>query len=333
MGKKKSRKNKPQYMPTCPFCGRQPPEVKVSDEHVIKQSLQHMATPGTHLAHDTVYRDSETGELRVELWSDPNKNGYQATVRICTDCNTNVFNNLIEEPFADDLIAMVKGEAIALDSDAVRRMATWAAKTAMTRALLDKGKGTPSIPRWQYRWLRDKVCPPPTMLMYFGKAENTPDLFQRHFRFRLGETPGAEGHFTSFVIGHFWFIVAGFAEEEVLNAFRDSVDELFSQHDSHSLVRFWPPDPTDPDTVAPQSFPPGPEASRETAQRASAGPRKLKMSPELGGKEFSFAEEAIPTGPLKVKVGNQMKTVNVVKGRPPGSGPGHPDDRMLFIDE
>ncbi len=109
-----------------------------------------MATTGTHLAHDIIYKDAQTGELRIELPSDKNKNAYQDTVRICTECNTNVYNNLNEELLADDLIAMVKGEDIALDTDDVRRKETRVEKKDMTRELRDKDKGTPAIPRWQY---------------------------------------------------------------------------------------------------------------------------------------------------------------------------------------
>jgi len=117
-------------------------------------------------------------------WSDRNKSGYDATVRICKDCNTKILNNRIEKPFQVNLKAMVEGDAVALDSDAVTRMATWAAKTVMTRELLDKGMGDLSIPEWQYRWLHDYVSPPQTMLMYFGKAEYAPDKWDRHRRFR-----------------------------------------------------------------------------------------------------------------------------------------------------
>jgi len=144
---------------------------------------------------------------------------------------------------------MVEGDAVALDSDAVTRMATWAAKTVMTRELLDKGMGDLSIPEWQYRWLHDYVSAPQTMLMYFGKAEYAPDKWDRHRRFRAvvddKHLGGTEGFITSFVIGHFWFIVAGLADEDIFDAFKDSIDEFYTQHHLRSLARFWPPETVD----------------------------------------------------------------------------------------
>ncbi|MGO9351065.1 MAG: hypothetical protein ACLP3C_09680 [Mycobacterium sp.] len=338
MGSKKSGK-KVQYAATCAFCGKRPPEVRLSYEHVFKESLKDLATPGSWLMGDHSYRDPETGETRFEFREDRNKNGYQATVRICVGCNTDILNNLIEEPFEDDFRDMREGRPVALDSDAVTRMATWAAKTAMTNELLDKDRGDPSIPPWQYRWLRDNVCPPPTMLMYFGKAENTPNGYRHHRRFRVDpEIPETAGHYTSFVIGHFWVIVAGFAHVDGLNLFGDSINEFYGQRHLRSLARFWPPDVADGNVsaVAPQTFPPGPEASLEMCKAIRFGPKKLSVI--VNGVKHDIRCEVPPLppdGPLHVKVNGQRKTVHVKQGRPPGAPPGPPDSRdlMVFINE
>ena len=149
---------------------------------------------GSRLTGSHIYRDPKTGETRFEYQEDRNKNGYQATVEICTACNTKILNNKIEKPFEADFREMREGRAVTLDSDLVTRMATWAAKTAMTKELLDKDRGDPSIPEWQYRWLHEYVSPPSTMLMYFGKVENRPNGYSHHRRFRadpqVAETAG-----------------------------------------------------------------------------------------------------------------------------------------------
>jgi hypothetical protein len=100
---------KVQYAATCAFCGKRPPEVRLSDEHVLKESLKYLATPGSWLVGQSSYRDPETGETRFEFREDRNKNGYQSTVRICVGCITDVLNNLIEEPFEDDFCEMREG--------------------------------------------------------------------------------------------------------------------------------------------------------------------------------------------------------------------------------
>jgi len=64
----------------------------MSDEHVVLHSLKYLASPGAYLRHHTAYIDSETGEGRTHSWSDRNKSGYDATVRICKDCNTKILN-------------------------------------------------------------------------------------------------------------------------------------------------------------------------------------------------------------------------------------------------
>jgi hypothetical protein len=281
MEERRAKPNK-QWTPTCAFCRKQPPEVTMSDEHVFKESLKRLATPGFWPFIRTLYHDFEANEVREHVWQDRNKNPYQVTVRICRDCNTEVLNNLIEVPFADDLEAMATGQTTTLDSDAVMRMATWSAKTAMTRELLDKDQGHPAIPPEQYAWLHDEVRPLSTMLMYFGNAEYTPDSFSRHRRFGFvdGEgrqLPGETGHFTTFVIGHLWVVVAGFGNEEMFNAYGFYVDMFCRSGNQGSLIQFWPrgPDDMNANALGSRHFPPGPEASVETILRVSMGPPEL----------------------------------------------------------
>lgn len=265
-----------QFTQSCAFCGKQRPEVTMSDEHVLKESLQHLATPGFWPVIRTLYHYFETDEVLDDVYKDRNKNPYQVTVRICTDCNTNVLNNLIEVPFAGDLEAMATGRARFLDPDAVVRMATWSAKTAMTRELLNRRHGLRTIPPEQYAWLHDEVRPPSTMLMYFGNAEYTPNSFSRHSRIALVDAegrllPGAAGHFTTLVIGHLWIVVAGFGNEETLYGYGIYVDMFCNSASRGSLIPFWRPG----SAVGSRFFPLGPEVSAETIFRISAGPPEL----------------------------------------------------------
>lgn len=335
-----SRKNNPVVQSDfkCAFCGKRPPEVRRSDEHVLKESLKYLATPGSRLAGSHIYRDPKTGETRIEYQEDRNKNGYQATVEICAACNTKILNNKIEKPFEADFREMREGRAVTLDSDSVTRMATWAAKTAMTKELLDKDRGDPSIPEWQYRWLHEYVSPPKTMLMYFGKVENRPNGYSHHRRFRADpQVPETAGHFTTFVIGHFWVVVVGFAHENGFDLFRDGIDAFYGQNHLRSLARFWPPD-TDQagflNPPAPQVFPPGPEATFKLCEAIQFGPKKISVMAGGVQGQVHFSSPALPAdGPLDVTINGQRKNVQLKKGRPAGTppGPGHPDDMTVFI--
>lgn len=335
-----SRKNKPvvQSEFKCAFCGKRPPEVRRSDEHVLKESLKYLST-GDGLATFHTYLDPDTGETRVAYREDGNKNGYQATVEICAACNSKILNDKIEKPFEAVFREMREGRAVALDSDAVTHMATWAAKTAMTRELLDKGRGELSIPEWQYRWLHDHVSPPSTMLMYFGKAEYTPNAYSHHHRFRIDpQVSETAAHVTTLVVGHFWVIVVGFAHEDGFDAFKDAMNEFYGQKHLRSLARFWPPETDEAgflNPAAPQVFPPGQEATRSLYQAIQNGPRKMYAMVDgvkTKGKALAGPPALPAEGPLDVTINGQKMDVQLKKGSAPGSpGPGHPDDMMMFV--
>jgi hypothetical protein len=124
--------------------------------------------------------------------------------------------------------------------------------------------------------------------------------------------------------------VAGFAHADGLKLFRDSIDEFYGQRHLGPLARFWPPDVVDGNvsTVAPQTFPPGPEASGEICKAIRFGPKKLSVIVNGVKHDIHCAAPTLPPdGPLHVKVNGQMKSVYVKQGRPPGSPPGPPDSR------
>ncbi|WP_156432861.1 hypothetical protein [Mycobacterium sp. M26] len=287
------------------------------------------------------YRDPATGQTRIEYWENGDKNGYQATVEICITCNTKILNNKIEKPFEAVFKEMREGRAVTLNADSVKHMATWAAKTAMTKELLDKEgrRGDLSIPEWQYRWLHDHVSPPNAMLMFFGKVENTPNGYHHHHRFRLSlDVPESAGHVTTFVVGQFWVVVVGFAHEDMFDAFKDGFDEFYSQSHLRSLTRFWPPDTDEvgfQNPPAPQVFPPGPEATFTLCEAVRNGPKKMSATVDGVKINVQSSPQALPSeGPINVTINGQRKNVQLVKGRPPGSlGQGHPDDMMMFIQD
>lgn len=260
----------------------------MSDEHVFLKSLKKLASPGARSRIRYAFTDPETGELRTE--ATPYDHPYEVTVRICARCNTRVLNNRIEQPVAKRLRSMIAGDAVHLNSSDMLNFARWCAKTAMTRELIDvqDGRGgVHSIPSEQYALLHDHLIPPPTMMMYFGKAEYTPDTWHRHRRFGFpvkGTEDIGSGHFTTLVFGHLWIVVAGFSDRRQDHWI--DVEGHCTMGTQNVLKEFWPPH--DDEVVdfergrfrlAARNFPPGGqpggpmEATEFQYQEISFGPR------------------------------------------------------------
>lgn len=232
-----------QRLESCVFCRRTGlPKSEMSDEHVFLYSLKNLATPGARTRIRFVREDPETGELRTDVT--PSGHPYAVTVRICANCNTRILNNRIEQPIRKRLRSMTKGEAVHLNSGDMLNFARWCAKTAMTRELIDiqDGRGPHSIPEEQYALLHDWLIPPFSMMMFFGKAEYTPDTWHRHRRFKFPLNDSGDmgsGHFTTLVIGHLWIVVVGFSHSGH-DFWIDALGHC-TMGTSNVLHNFWPP--------------------------------------------------------------------------------------------
>jgi hypothetical protein len=128
----------------------------------------------------------------------------------------------------------------------------------------------------------------------------------------------------------------------MFDAFKDGIDEFYSQNHLRSLSRFWPPDPDEAGFLnlpAPQVFPPGPEATFDLCKAIQYGPKEISVTVIVDGVrregKARFSPPTLPgEGPLYVTIDGQKKNVVLKKGRPAGTlGPGHPDDMMMFIQD
>ncbi|QNJ90983.1 hypothetical protein HZU40_22485 [Mycolicibacterium fluoranthenivorans] len=268
--------------PTCAFCGGQPGLGAMIPEHVfpryLRDELNPEPAPMVFIEH---FEDPLSGDILHE--SEPLEDGaYGVTVPdVCGDCNKKLLNEKVENPIADVLLRMARGHPVDLSSEEVLQLATWAAKTAMTRELMIKGRS--AIPDLHYRILHDYVVPPPNTMIYFGAAEDTPESWNRHRTFRRSDGSG-RGHFTTIVVGRLWIVVAGFSTREMFAYDWTRVDAICTSfYLEGALAQIWPPEQhemtIDQETGRPtfhldqRSFPPGPEVSVATYRRVSLGPQ------------------------------------------------------------
>lgn len=236
-------------------------------------------TPDSEPVFREFFEDPLSGDI-IEESRHLDDGPYGITVAdVCGACNKELLNEKIENPISELLLFMAIGENMRLSSQQVMQLATWAAKTAMTRELMIRGN--PSIPPDQYRWIHDHALAPQNMMVFIGKAEFTPKTFHRHRTFRASDGSG-RGHFTTIVIGHLWVVIAGFSTRDLFEDGWTRVDAICSVMLRGALVQIWPfkahEVAEDPETgyaiftLDERDFPPGPEATADTYRRVSEGP-------------------------------------------------------------
>jgi hypothetical protein len=147
----------------CIFCGRRPPAVKMSREHIFADWLKTIfprdnktththgvitwpsdATPQTPPAVATRQGQGHSGSKKVKV--------------VCKSCNETWLSNSVENAAKPILTPLIAGRAGSVTSDMQRVLATWAAKTVMTAEHVNRGKAV--VQQAERTWLKDKLLPP-----------------------------------------------------------------------------------------------------------------------------------------------------------------------------
>ena len=176
----------------CIFCERQPPEVKITGEHIFPDWLREIFPRNETTTHTQ-------GIITWPLVGPPNappsiklspKQGHSGSRKVgavCNLCNERWLSNLVEEAAKPILIPMITGRAGEISPSMQRTLATWAAKTAMTGEQIARDSAV--IKQSQRTWLKERLEPPDGWVIwaapYSGPEWRNLGLFQHNGRLEL----------------------------------------------------------------------------------------------------------------------------------------------------
>lgn len=221
---------------TCIFCGKSAPEVKMSNEHVIRSFLSnYLPNPPTSTNWHQSYRSSENGQLITQLRKIP-RSPLQATSNdVCKICNEGWLNIKVEQPIENELGALIQGSQLFIQPSIALKVSTWASKTCMVRARLDKPPYP--IPSVHHTHLMTHLSPPDGTLVWLGFCQFEPNTFVRQCKFMTAASDDApkRGHLTTIVIGHMALFILG-SEDKFNPIVQIAIDHI----DGHDLLRLHP---------------------------------------------------------------------------------------------
>lgn len=221
----------------CIFCGKSAPEVKMSNEHVIRSFLSsYLPSTPTGTNWEQTYVCPERGRLVQRNRKIP-RSPLQATSNdVCKNCNEGWLNNKVEIPVEQELGNLIQGRGQYIDQKTGQKISTWAAKTSMVRARMDTEPYP--IPQAHHAHLMNTLTPPIGTYVWLGFAEYDPNTFIRQFKFSASydENPRQRGHLTTLIIGHMAIYVLGCEGKSV----EEIIEPAIKYIDSHDLLRLYP---------------------------------------------------------------------------------------------
>lgn len=163
----------------------------------------------------------------------------QQVKRACEPCNRDWMGE-IENDVAADVIALAKGENVALDASRSGRLAVWAAAVAMLRSTQDPGPA--AFDMADARALRATSMLPAGYVVWLIRGEQRWDFPSRHQRFTITQVNqnSAMSHVTWFWIGEAIFMVTHPAIAFVLsrmNVFGQAV-QILAPYGDYPII--WP---------------------------------------------------------------------------------------------
>jgi hypothetical protein len=124
----------------CIFCERQPPEIKISKEHVFADWLRAIFPRSDKITHTLGYVNWTTapGSSRPTITAKRGQghSGSKKVKAVCQSCNETWLSNDIEDAAKPILIPLIANQTLTLNVEMQWRLARWAAKTGMSLSLL-----------------------------------------------------------------------------------------------------------------------------------------------------------------------------------------------------
>lgn len=175
----------------CIFCERQPPDIKITGEHIFSDWLRELFPRDdktTHTQGVITWPLAGPPDVPPSIKLSPKlgHSGSRKVSAVCDRCNERWMSNL-EEAAKPILIQMITGRGGEISPSMQRTLATWAAKTAMTGERIVAESAV--IKQSQRAWLKERLEPPKDWIIwavpYSGTEWRNLGLFQHSGRVEL----------------------------------------------------------------------------------------------------------------------------------------------------
>jgi hypothetical protein len=232
----------------CIFCERQPPDVKISREHIFGDWLREIfprdaSTTHTHGIIDWPVTGPADMAPTVTIGGGQGHSGTKKVKVVCATCNETWLSTKVEDAAKPILIPLIAGRAGDLSVATQRILATWAAKTVMTAEHVNKRP--PVVLQSERTWLKENLSPPPgwfvSAMPYDGAEWRELGIFQHSGRLAVPSIDNGtetEHHIgLTFVgMGHLFLLVRYSSWSRVW--------DMFSGTGIMDTLRIWPPHQT-----------------------------------------------------------------------------------------
>jgi hypothetical protein len=228
----------------CIFCERQPPDVKISREHIFADWLREIfprdaATTHTHGIIDWPVTGPVEVPPTVTIGGGQGHSGTKKVKVVCATCNETWLSTKVEDAAKPILIPLIAGRACGLSVPMQRMLATWAAKTAMTAEHVNKRPAV--IHQFERTWLKENLSPPPgwfvSAVPYNGAEWRDLGIFQHSGHLTIPSDNGTE------IEHHLGLTFVGMGRLFLLVHYSSwsRIWDMFSGDGAMDALRIWPP--------------------------------------------------------------------------------------------
>lgn len=218
----------------CPFCLRSPPDIKFSNEHVLRDKLNETFPPiekSVEWANRVSKPDGTVSLTRRRIPQGP----FDRTVNsVCKQCNES-WMNALEDEVEHSLLDLLYGRTISPPHNRRLALARWAVKTAGVYSLLHRD-ALPGFPIEHFPHLRNSHEPPPFTYVWLCQSGFSHNSFMRYLRGNVPSAPEMSFYLYTLSIGRAVFYVLGAKSQA-------TISKLLVEVGSRDTLaeRLWPP--------------------------------------------------------------------------------------------
>lgn len=235
-------------MKRCVFCGKEPPEIYFTKEHLISQWLTKHLKPSVSVSHTWKISKRNPNKPHYPLNLSRNERHFRGSTLeisindVCNECNNDWLLKNVEWPIQETVIALAHGEKLELTAREVKPLALWAAKTALMRSLLDLPPTYAANSPFFYirRCLR---VPPFTSIWIAMTNQAKSKYFHRHIWLEKlrNDDIAIRTSVTTVVLGHFLFqVINADGQPDWKLGTPNGIGNLLREASGGAMQRIWP---------------------------------------------------------------------------------------------
>jgi hypothetical protein len=233
----------------CIFCERQPPDVKITREHIFADWLrQHFRRDAsTSHTHGTIVWPTPIASVQDGVLSTkklPGHSGSRKVRAVCGSCNSTWMSNKIEDAVKPILTSMMRSQPSNIDQKQQKILALWATKITMVGDYLDKQHSV--VTQIDRTHFMNNLTPPPGwhvwVASYGGQLWRELALFQHQGSLELPSADDAAPtqhnlELTTLGIGDLLFLVVNSSWDRLWPI----LEQIVGNNDGAGFCRLWPP--------------------------------------------------------------------------------------------